>query len=82
MIVCLCANVSEKKLAAAIAGGATTLKEIGRRCGAGVACGACRPLIREHLRRSRAAAGKPADRGVAAPGEALTACAAAMREGP
>ncbi len=56
MIVCLCANVSERELVATIASGATTVKEVGRRCGAGAGCGACKPLIRECLARCRAAA--------------------------
>ncbi len=56
MIVCLCANVSERELAATIAAGASTVKEVGRRCGAGTGCGACKPLIRECLARCRAAA--------------------------
>ena len=56
MIVCLCANVSERELVATIAAGATTVKEVGRRCGAGQGCGACKPLIRECLARCRAAA--------------------------
>jgi len=56
MIVCLCANVSERELAATISAGASTVKEVGRRCGAGTGCGACKPLIRECLARCRAAA--------------------------
>jgi len=56
MIVCLCANVSERKLLETIAAGAATVKEVGRRCGAGTGCGACKPLIRECLARCRAAA--------------------------
>jgi bacterioferritin-associated ferredoxin len=56
MIVCLCANVSERELVAIITAGATTVKEVGRRCGAGAGCGACKPLIRECLSRCRAAA--------------------------
>jgi bacterioferritin-associated ferredoxin len=55
MVVCLCANVTERELAAVIDGGATTVKEIGRRCGAGAGCGACRPLIRECIKQCRAA---------------------------
>ena len=54
MIVCLCANVSERELVAVIAAGAATVKEVGRRCGAGAGCGACKPLIRECLSRCRA----------------------------
>ena len=60
MIVCLCANVSERELVATIAAGATTVKEVGRRCGAGQGCGACKPLIRECLARCRAAASEAA----------------------
>jgi len=56
MIVCLCANVSERELAETITAGATTMKEVARRCGAGTGCGACKPLIRECLSRCRAAA--------------------------
>jgi bacterioferritin-associated ferredoxin len=54
MIVCVCANVSERKLRTVIADGATTMKEIERRCGAGAGCGACRPLVRECLQQCRA----------------------------
>jgi bacterioferritin-associated ferredoxin len=56
MIVCLCANVSERELVETITAGASTVKEVGRRCGAGTGCGACKPLIRECLSRCRAAA--------------------------
>ena len=58
MIVCLCSNVSERELLATIAAGATTVKEIGRRCGAGAGCGACKPLIKECLSRCREAAAR------------------------
>ena len=53
MIVCLCANVTERELVATITAGASTVKEVGRRCGAGTGCGACKPLIRECLSRCR-----------------------------
>ena len=56
MIVCVCANVTDRELRAVIADGATTAKEIGRRCGAGAGCGACKPLLRECLRVCRDAA--------------------------
>ncbi len=56
MIVCLCADVSDREIRSTIADGASTVKEVGRRCGAGTGCGACRPLIRECLRQHRAAA--------------------------
>jgi bacterioferritin-associated ferredoxin len=54
MIVCVCANVSERELRATIDDGATTVKEIGRRCGAGAGCGECRSAIRDCLREHRA----------------------------
>ena len=54
MIVCVCAGISEGKLRAVIADGATTMKQVERRCGAGAGCGACRPLVRECLRECRA----------------------------
>ena len=60
MIVCLCSNVSERELLATIAAGATTVKGIGRRCGAGAGCGACKPLIKECLARCREAAAQHA----------------------
>lgn len=67
MIVCLCANVSERELVEIIAAGATTVKEVGRRCGAGTGCGACKPLIRECLARCREAALEPTATVVATP---------------
>ena len=54
MIVCVCAGTSERTVRAVIADGATTLKQVERRCGAGSGSGACRPLIRECLRACRA----------------------------
>jgi bacterioferritin-associated ferredoxin len=56
MIVCVCANVSERKLHAIIADGATTLREVQRSCSAGAGCGACLDAIRQCLRECRAAA--------------------------
>jgi bacterioferritin-associated ferredoxin len=56
MVICICANVGERELLETIAAGATTVKEVGRRCGAGAGCGACRPLIRECLKSCRAVA--------------------------
>ena len=56
MIVCACANVNERKLRATIAAGATTLREIERRCGAGAGCGECRVRVRECLRQCQAEA--------------------------
>ena len=54
MIVCVCANLSERTLRTVIADGATTLREVQRRCGAGAGCGACHAAIRECIRECRA----------------------------
>jgi len=56
MIVCVCANVSQRQLRAVVADGATTLREVQRRCDAGTGCGACRNAIRECIRECRAEA--------------------------
>lgn len=53
MIVCVCANVTERQLEAVIRDGATTMKEVARRCGAGAGCGTCRAHVRECLRQAR-----------------------------
>lgn len=53
MIICICANVSDRKLRAVVADGAATMRAVERRCGAGAGCGACRALVRECLRESR-----------------------------
>jgi bacterioferritin-associated ferredoxin len=45
MIVCQCEAVCEKRLREAIAAGASTVEEVGRACGAGTGCGACREQI-------------------------------------
>ena len=56
MIVCVCANVSERKLRAVVADGATTLREVQRQCDAGAGCGACHDAIRHCIRECRAEA--------------------------
>ena len=68
VIVCLCANVSERDLRATIAEGATTMKEVGRRCGAGAGCGACKSAIRECLREHRTQAAASEGEGIFAGG--------------
>lgn len=49
MIVCVCAGVSDREIRAAIQAGARTLGDLGRRCRAGVDCGACRDMLRGML---------------------------------
>jgi len=49
MIVCLCHAVSDRDLDKVIESGATTVEEIGQRCGAGTDCGTCLGELRERL---------------------------------
>jgi bacterioferritin-associated ferredoxin len=49
MLVCLCRAVSDRELREVLARGASTLREVGRACGAGADCGSCRDLIRTML---------------------------------
>jgi bacterioferritin-associated ferredoxin len=46
MLVCLCRGVSDREVREVLAGGATTLRQVGKACGAGIDCGSCRDLIR------------------------------------
>ncbi len=52
--ICACFGVSTRAVAAAIAGGATSLDAIGAGTKAGSNCGSCRPELRALLRASRA----------------------------
>jgi bacterioferritin-associated ferredoxin len=58
MIVCLCRGVSDRAVRAAVASGASTLDEVGDRCGAGAGCGACHETV-EGLIREGGAPGCP-----------------------
>jgi bacterioferritin-associated ferredoxin len=49
MFVCHCRAVTDREIGEAIAAGARDLDEIGRRCGAGITCGGCCPLLQELL---------------------------------
>jgi len=49
MYVCHCRAVTDGEIREAIAAGACDLDEVGLRCGAGVTCGGCCPLIQELL---------------------------------
>ncbi|BBX46360.1 (2Fe-2S)-binding protein [Mycobacterium cookii] len=46
MFVCLCNGITSQVVADAIAGGASTTKEISKACGAGAECGRCRRTLR------------------------------------
>lgn len=45
MIVCLCKVATDRDIADAIQDGASTVDEVGDRCGAGTGCGSCREFI-------------------------------------
>ena len=49
MIVCLCHPASERDIDAIIDDGARSVEDIGRKCGAGTGCGACREELRDRL---------------------------------
>lgn len=51
MILCNCQSVSDREVDAAIQGGARSLAEVSRACGAGVDCGCCRGMIEQRLDR-------------------------------
>jgi bacterioferritin-associated ferredoxin len=63
VFVCHCRAVTDGEIREAIAAGACDLEEVGRRCGAGVTCGGCCPLIQELLAQHA----EPARPAVAAP---------------
>lgn len=56
MIICLCEGISDRLVERAAQDGATTVKEIGRACGAGAGCGMCHRSIREIICRHNALA--------------------------
>ena len=49
MFVCHCRALTDGEIREVITGGACDLDEVGDRCGAGVTCGGCCPLIQELL---------------------------------
>jgi bacterioferritin-associated ferredoxin len=53
MIVCICKRVSDRKIDDTIQAGATTVDGVGRACGAGTGCGACRDEIQGMIDESR-----------------------------
>jgi bacterioferritin-associated ferredoxin len=60
MFVCHCRAVTDGEIREAITAGAADLEEVGRRCGAGITCGGCCPLIQELLAQHRPGARPPA----------------------
>ena len=60
MIFCHCAAVSDSTIESLIEGGATTLSQVSRQCGAGRHCTACREEIIAMLSRARRSYTAPA----------------------
>ncbi len=53
MFVCLCTGVTSQVVTELVADGATTSKQIAENCGAGLACGRCRPTGRAIIAGAR-----------------------------
>jgi bacterioferritin-associated ferredoxin len=49
MYICHCRAVTDRTVAAAVAGGARSIDDLARKCGAGSRCGGCWPALRELL---------------------------------
>jgi bacterioferritin-associated ferredoxin len=49
VIVCLCHNVSHRRVLEVVDQGAETVREIGESCGAGTDCGSCVQLLQQTL---------------------------------
>ncbi len=47
MYVCLCTGVTSQAVTDAVAGGASTCKQVAAACGAGLDCGRCRRTVRD-----------------------------------
>jgi bacterioferritin-associated ferredoxin len=68
MLVCICKGLSERQVLSTIQGGARTVEEIGKRCGAGTDCGTCEGALEAMLeegalvRASRLIDGRQRDR--------------------
>jgi bacterioferritin-associated ferredoxin len=73
MIVCHCRGISDRDVRAAIDDGASTLAQVGMRCGAAQRCGGCRFAVADLLASAAAGDGERASR----EDEALTVTAAA-----
>lgn len=50
MIVCICHNVSERKIQQAVDGGVTTMPQLRERLQVGTCCGKCHPHAKQVLR--------------------------------
>lgn len=51
MIICSCANINDRKVREALAGGARTLADVQNQLGAAMGCGTCRDAVNEEIAR-------------------------------
>ena len=63
VIICICRAVSDRTVRAAASAGARTVADVGRACGAGTGCGACRGQVAALLEDVRAGCPRVAARG-------------------
>ena len=54
MLVCQCNGVSERSIRRLVRGGAVTVRQVARGCGAGACCGDCAETIRDLIRAEAA----------------------------
>ena len=47
MLICHCKGLTDRAVRRTVKGGACTVAEVTRSCGAGGVCGGCRPMIEE-----------------------------------
>jgi bacterioferritin-associated ferredoxin len=59
MIICSCEVISHRVIEREIDAGAGTVRELGRRCGAGTDCGSCGRRLAEMIERRRARRDRP-----------------------
>ncbi|MFK7986599.1 MAG: bacterioferritin-associated ferredoxin [Sandaracinaceae bacterium] len=57
MLICHCHRVNDRVIRSAAEAGARTCEDVGKACGAGTACGGCKPAIEGVLVTARAAEG-------------------------
>lgn len=53
MIVCSCHGVTDREIRQHAHAGARTPRQVAEACGAGGACGGCRPVVREILEEAQ-----------------------------
>ena len=54
MIICHCTQATDRSIRAEVRRGAKSCDAVGRACGAGTACGGCKPSIDDIIRREAA----------------------------